>query len=154
MGFQCSKNMSSTNELNLDHIKNVNYLFEQANLIQNDDLRLQNISFDSFELISCIGKGGFSKVWKVKLKGTDEKYALKIINKIKAYNRKTLSDVIKEREFLKSLDFPFITNLEFCFDNEKYAFFAMKYNENNDLRKYLNVFEKFNENEVSKDFIY
>lgn len=150
MGGNCGKNQNVISDIDFDTQKNITSFFKEVSTIKNDDPRLNHISIESFEFLSCIGKGGFSKVWKVKLKGTEYLYALKIINKEKAYNRKTITDIIKERDLMKSFNFPFIVDLEYSFDDDQYAYIVMKYNQNGDYRKYLNVISEFSEKEVSK----
>ncbi len=152
MGGNCSKNQNVIRDVDFDTQKNITAFFKEVSTIKNDDPRLNHMNIESFEFLSCIGKGGFSKVWKVKLKGTEYLYALKIINKEKAYNRKTITDIIKERDLMKSFNFPFIVDLDYSFDDDHYAYLAMKYNENGDFRKYLNVISEFSEKDVSKKF--
>ena len=39
------------------------------------------INFKSFEILELIGSGSFGKVFKVKLKSTNEIFAMKVLNK-------------------------------------------------------------------------
>jgi len=49
--------------------------------------RIVNRNF--FDFLYIIGRGGFGKVWKVRLKKTDEHFALKEMFKVKVIDRRS-----------------------------------------------------------------
>ena len=61
-----------------------------------------------FEFEYIIGRGGFSKVWKVEYKNTKVYFALKEISKVKILDCKNLKSVKNERELLSKLNHPFM----------------------------------------------
>lgn len=126
------------------------YTGEVINEISPNDPRLDSVDFNSFEKLYCIGRGGFSKVWKVEHKKTREIYAMKVINKKKIYLKKSLACLINELEILKSLNFPLIVNLDFSFHDKYYAYLIMNFADCGDLRRVLNTRQRITENETSK----
>ena len=57
----------------------------------------ENISKGHFSFLHVIGKGGFSKVWKVKHKKSKLKFALKEMIKSKILANKSLFSVMNEK---------------------------------------------------------
>ncbi len=64
-----------------------------------------------------IGKGGFGKVWKVADKRTRRVYAMKQMSKIKIINKKSVSSVMNERNYLAQLNHPFLINMVCSFQD-------------------------------------
>jgi len=64
-----------------------------------------------FNFLYPIGKGGYGKVWKVEFKKNRQTYAIKQMSKIKVINKKSVSSVMNERNFLAKLSHPFIVNM-------------------------------------------
>lgn len=59
-----------------------------------------------FEFRYVIGRGGFSKVWKVIFKKNQKLYALKEMSKVKIIDRKSEISIKAERDFLSRLHHP------------------------------------------------
>lgn len=127
--------------------KGINYQYNY------DDARFNIKSIQDFDSLSLIGIGGFSKVKKVKLKNTDHIYALKVIDKSKAYNSNFILNILTEKTILLDLNFPFISRLQFSFDDLHSSYMGFDYYENGDLRKYLRLIKRIDEDELSKDFL-
>ena len=53
-----------------------------------------------------IGRGGFGKVWKVRLKKADEYFALKEMSKVKIIDTKSANNILFERDLLAKMDHP------------------------------------------------
>ena len=64
-----------------------------------------------------IGKGGYGKVWKVEMKASGKKYALKELSKAKIISKKSIKAVMNEREMLSELKHPFINSLYYAFQD-------------------------------------
>ena len=88
-----------------------------------------NITIQNFKVISILGKGGFSTVYKVYERNNPDKlYALKVMNKNSIINQKYLHYIISEFDIMKILgNFPFILNLYYCFQSSNYLFMAIDY---------------------------
>ena len=70
-----------------------------------------------FEVIMPIGKGGFGKVWKVYEKRTKRIYAMKEMSKIKVINKKSVTSVLNERNYLSQLNHSFLVNMVYAFED-------------------------------------
>ena len=111
-----------------------------------------------YEIISQIGSGKYSTVYKVKVKGKEEYRAIKLINKEKIKSKNVKSDdmkiseiLIKEVENMKICANNNINSVKFYeyFETEKEFIIVMELCDDN-LKGYLNKmkFEEFNENEL------
>ena len=95
-----------------------------------------NLKIDDFELLKLIGKGSFSNVYKVKLKGTSYIYALKkvsiddISNKEKAFNEIKLISKIKNEYVISFID-------SFLDNNNNILYILMEYAPYGDLEKLI-----------------
>lgn len=88
----------------------------------------QQMTLDSFNLLSTIGKGSYAKVILVKRKDDDSRvYAMKILKKKFIEKRKQETHVMIERNILVEVDHPFIVKLYYSFQNENKLFFALEY---------------------------
>ena len=98
-----------------------------------------------------IGKGGFSKVWKVRAKKTGKTYAMKEMYKTKIINKKSIHSVMNERKLLSELNHPFLVNMNYAFQDMENLYLVMDYLNGGDLRYHM-IVRKFTEIE-SKFFI-
>ena len=101
-----------------------------------------------FEFEYIIGRGGFSKVWKVKLKKNGKNYALKEMFKVKIIDKKSEKNVIGERDLLSKLKHPFIINIICSFQDYENLYLLLDYLSGGDLRYHFNLTNKFSENEI------
>lgn len=83
-----------------------------------------------------------NKLTKVKLvqhKDTQEKFALKFINKKDCIESKSLVNIFRERILLQNLMHPLIVNLKFAFQDDMNLFFVIDYCQGGDLRFHLDA---------------
>ena len=107
------------------------------------------VSLDFFQKVSVLGSGGFSVVWKAKFKYLSHLVAIKQISKKKLMNsEKLLNLIITERNIMKDLYFPFISNLYCTFQDSLNIYFVFDYFCGGDLRYYLIKGIKFTENQI------
>ena len=95
------------------------------------------VTRDSFNFISIIGRGGFSKVWKVEYKNAKVYFALKEISKVKILDSQNLRSVKNERDLLSKMNHPFIVNMHFSFQNNHYLYLVIDLMTGGDLRYHL-----------------
>ena len=95
-----------------------------------------------------IGRGGFGKVWKVKLKKTNEYFALKEMSKTKIIDRRSEISIMSERTLLSKLSNPFIVNMYFSFQDYSNLYLVMDLLSGGDLRYHLVRKKKFTEKEI------
>ena len=85
-----------------------------------------------------IGRGGFGKVWKVKLKKTNEYFALKEMSKTKIIDRRSEISIMSERTLLSKLNNPFIVNMYFAFQDYSNLYLVMDLLLGGDMRFHIN----------------
>lgn len=100
----------------------------ECNIVKKND----NITFNDFEPLEYIGKGGFSNVILMKNNLTKKKYAVKIISKTNL-NKNKLKMIVCEKNILKKLNNQFIVKLDYCFQDPLSFFLVLEYVNGGDL---------------------
>ena len=103
---------------------------------------------NNFEFLYIIGRGGFGKVWKVKSKKTNKCYALKQMSKVKIIDKKSIKSINSERELLSKIYNPFIVNMYYAFQDDKYLYLVMDLMSGGDLRYHISMHKKFSEEQT------
>ena len=91
------------------------------------------INFNSFEILEKIGGGSYGKVFKVRLKNTNEIYAMKVLNKNHLIKNKILKYAISECKILKESNCPFILKLHYSFQTPENLYMILDYCPTGDL---------------------
>ena len=115
-----------------------------ANSTANKNLLNRN----NFKFLYVIGKGGFSKVWKIQSKKTKTIYALKEMSKLKIIDKKSEKSINSEREFLSKLNHPFIVNMHYAFQDKQNLYLVMDILNGGDLRYHISRYRKFSEEQT------
>lgn len=97
------------------------------------------LSRDDFDDIDVLGKGTFAVVVLVRRKGTEDYYALKVIDKKKVLDHKRQRDAFIERDVMARLPHPYVMRLHATFQSEHKLFFVLDYMPGGDFDKYLGV---------------
>ena len=108
----------------------------------------EKLTINDFKIISVIGLGGFSIVYKAKFKKTGRLFAIKQISKNKISKKKIINYVLSEKNILSELFNPFIINLYCTFQDENNLYFVMDYLGGGELRYYIIKRKKFKENQI------
>ena len=123
------------------------------NIIHSSKLIKQNyynniVNKNYFDFLYIIGRGGFGKVWKVKLKKTNEYFALKEMSKMKIIDRRSEISIMSEKTLLSKLNNPFIVNMYFTFQDFSNLYLVMDLLTGGDLRYHLAKKKRFSERET------
>ncbi|XP_064603051.1 serine/threonine-protein kinase MRCK alpha-like isoform X2 [Liolophura sinensis] len=132
--------------------KNIADFVEYAKPIVNSikSLRLQR---DDFETLKIIGRGAFGEVAVVKLRGTENVYAMKILNKWEMLKRAETACFKEERDVLVHGDRQWITNLHYAFQDDTYLYLVMDYYCGGDLLTLLSKYEDRLPEEMARFYI-
>ena len=95
-----------------------------------------------------IGRGGFGKVWKVRLRKTNELFALKEMSKVKIIDRRSDISIMSERNLLSTLNHPFIVNMHFAFQDFYNLYLVMDLLTGGDLRFHIAHKKVFTEDQT------
>ena len=95
-----------------------------------------------------IGRGGFGKVWKVRLRKTNELFALKEMSKVKIIDRRSEISIMSERNLLSTLHHPFIVNMHFAFQDFYNLYLVMDLLNGGDLRFHIAHKKTFTESQT------
>jgi serine/threonine protein kinase len=88
----------------------------------------ESVGVESFEKLRMIGKGGFSQVYLVRKRGTDEIYAMKVIKKRTAVREnKGVEYCETERKVLETVSHPFIVGLRYSFQTRQKVYMVLDY---------------------------
>ncbi|OHT00535.1 Serine/threonine-protein kinase Sgk2 [Tritrichomonas foetus] len=86
-----------------------------------------NLSMDSFEIISVIGRGFYGKVMLCKLKKTGEQYAVKTVHKNKLIQSKKIYTILRERDIMAKAKNTFLVNLHYAFQTDTKFYLVLEY---------------------------
>ncbi|EKG02553.1 rac serine-threonine kinase, putative [Trypanosoma cruzi] len=98
----------------------------------------EKVTKDDFESLDVLGKGSFAYVVLVRRIGTNEYYAMKVVNKQGLLDHNRYRDVFVERNVLSRINHPYLLKLYWTFQSEHKLFFVMEYMPGGDLDKYMN----------------
>ena len=101
-----------------------------------------------FDFLYIIGRGGFGKVWKVRLKKTNEFFALKEMSKVKIIDRRSEISIMSERNLLSKLHHSFIVNMYFAFQDFHNLYLVMDLLTGGDLRFHIAHKKTFSESQT------
>ena len=101
-----------------------------------------------FDFLYIIGRGGFGKVWKVRLKKNNEFFALKEMSKVKIIDRRSEVSIMSERNLLSKLHHSFIVNMYFAFQDFYNLYLVMDLLTGGDLRYHIAHKKTFTESQT------
>jgi protein kinase A len=70
---------------------------------------------------------------------------MKEMSKVKIINKKSVTSVMNEKEFLTKLYHPFLVNMRYSFQDREHLYLIMDYLDGGDLRYHLGNKRTFNE---------
>ena len=84
-------------------------------------------TFEDFELIKCIGRGTFGKVYLVKCKCNEKLYAMKVIRKDIVIQHDSIDSLEVEKLILLQVNHPFIIGMDYVFQKAYRIYFIMDF---------------------------
>ena len=95
------------------------------------------ISIKEFELIRCIGKGGFACVYQARHLKTGKEFAIKTIDKV-LMNKSQMKERVQNEIIIQArLDHPSILVLHEAFEDKNFVYLVLELCRNGELRSYL-----------------
>ena len=87
----------------------------------------------------------YQKVWKVSFKKTGKIYAIKEMSKAKIIDKKSVDNILGEKNLLSQLHHPFIVNMIYSFQDQDYLYLVMDLLPGGNLRYHISLKRHFNE---------
>jgi serine/threonine protein kinase len=103
------------------------------------------LSMDSFEIITVLGRGNYGKVMLCRRLNSTRLYAIKAIKKA---NVAAANSVMSERNIILALDHPFIVKMVFAFQSPSKVYFGLEYVPGGSLYRLLRVRGAFGVNDA------
>jgi len=143
------------NECNSSTLRREKSVSEFVKLMKPVVASVRNLRLhrDDFETLKIIGRGAFGEVAVVKLKSTDEVFAMKILNKWEMLKRAETACFQEERDVLVFGDKRWITNLHYAFQDDDYLYLVMDYYAGGDLLTLLSKFEDRLPEDMAKSYV-
>ena len=106
------------------------------------------VGIDDFQLLKIVGKGNFGKVMLVKMKGTDEVFAMKVLSKKQIIENNEIEHTMAECSILQRLRHPFLVNMHYAFQTEENLHLILDFVNGGELFHHLQTDRRFTENRV------
>lgn len=95
------------------------------------------VGLNDFEKIQLLGKGGVGHVYLVRLKNTEQYYAMKVLRKEDMIKYNKVKRVLVEQEILATANHPFIMNMYYSFQSNSQICFITQYCAGGELYQYI-----------------
>jgi len=100
----------------------------QGKLVESDNKNsAEKVTVASFEFLTVIGQGSFGKVVQVRLKGTGDIFAMKILNKKNIVDRGEVEHTRAEKNILMKVTHPFLMKLHYSFQDADNLYLVMDF---------------------------
>ncbi|CAG8983943.1 hypothetical protein HYALB_00006911 [Hymenoscyphus albidus] len=97
----------------------------------------EQVNLNHFRLLRVVGKGAFGKVRIVERKDTGLTFALKYIRKDEVVRSESVRNILRERRMLEHLNYQFICNLRYSFQDIEYMYLVVDLMNGGDLRFHI-----------------
>ncbi|XP_042593188.1 protein kinase C eta type-like [Cyprinus carpio] len=107
----------------------------------------RKLGISNFTLLQVLGKGSFGKVMLVRLNGSDQVFAVKVLKKDIILQDDDVECTMTEKRVLSfASTHPYLTQLYCCFQTPERLFFVMEFVNGGDLMFHIQKSRKFEEN--------
>ena len=128
-----------------------NLLLEKEN---DDKKEFQNkqfthkVTLNDFKILKTLGKGAFGKVLLVHNEELNKYFAMKILKKDFIKQNKQIAHTKVERKILEKIDYPFIAQLFYAFQNKEKLYMITEYMPGGEMFYHLHKEEYFKESKA------
>lgn len=118
-----------------------------------DDLRKICLCKDDFEVLNTIGRGHFGQVQVVKDKHGGDVFAMKTLKKSQTLAQESVAFYDEEREIMALCNNPWITSLQYAFQDINNLYLVMEYHPGGDLLSLLSKYDDILEEDVARFYL-
>ncbi|XP_022780494.1 citron Rho-interacting kinase-like [Stylophora pistillata] len=118
-----------------------------------DDLRKICLSKEDFEVLNIIGRGHFGQVQVVKDKQGGDVFAMKTLKKSQTLAQESVAFYDEEREIMALCNNPWITSLQYAFQDINNLYLVMEYHPGGDLLSLLSKHDDVLEEDVARFYL-
>ncbi|XP_028400493.1 citron Rho-interacting kinase-like isoform X3 [Dendronephthya gigantea] len=122
-------------ECSSEHLQKDKHVVEFVKKYKNDVMKLRDSrpSISDFKVISIIGRGHFGQVQVVKELQTNNVYALKTLKKSEMLSQENVAFFEEEKEIMAYSGSPWITSLQYAFQDSQNLYLIMEFHPGGDL---------------------
>ena len=101
-----------------------------------------------YSIVGSIGKGSFGSVMMVKKTGTEQVFAMKVIDKEYMLKKEQVKHTVQERRIMSAVSFPFLVRLESHFQTRHSLYLVMELVKGGELFTHLRSVDRFEESKA------
>ncbi|CAD8121301.1 unnamed protein product [Paramecium sonneborni] len=113
----------------------------------------QHVSLKDFQILKCIGAGGFSKVYLVRSKLNGHFYAMKLVDKEFIIKYKKAELLQNERDIMAFIYHPFTIQMLFSFESRNFVVFILEFCSGGELFYQLKTLKRMSEEQAQFYFV-
>ncbi|XP_048583175.1 citron Rho-interacting kinase isoform X2 [Nematostella vectensis] len=118
-----------------------------------NELRRLSLSKNDFNVVNTIGRGHFGEVQVVKDKATGDVYAMKTLKKSQTLSEEAVAFFEEEREIMATANNPWITSLQYAFQDSHSLYLVMDYHPGGDLLSLLSKYDDIFEEDMARFYL-
>ena len=119
-----------------DWINTLREVSQKVN-ISIDKTHEKETNLNDFEILSLIGKGAYGKIFLVRMKETQELFAMKVIPKKQVIEEDSVEQTLAEKNILSRVRMPFLVNLYYSFQTPSNLHYVIDYCSGGSLYSYM-----------------
>ncbi|XP_077995775.1 citron Rho-interacting kinase-like [Glandiceps talaboti] len=117
------------------------------------ELRQLRLSISDFEVKNVIGRGHFGEVQVVREKSSGDVYAMKTLKKTETLSQENVAFFEEERDIMARAKNPWITSLQYAFQDQKNLYLVMEFHPGGDLLSLLSRYDDIFEESMAKFYM-
>lgn len=106
------------------------------------------VGLRDFQILKCIGSGGFSKVYLVRWKQNGRFYAMKLVDKEFILKHRKQELIQNERDIMSIINHPFAIQMLFCFEQRNFIVFVLEFCSGGELFYQLKQLKRMSEDQA------